>query len=106
MTAEQKMDRLGVVAVALLLMGTGLGCGTDRTEAPPGRHDHSAHQPVAAGDPAIDYWTCTMHPSVKMKDSGTCPICSMDLEPVRRGGIRRRRQRAAPCSELTRSGSS
>ena len=27
-----------------------------------------------------------MHPSVKMKDSGTCPICGMDLEPVKKQG--------------------
>ena len=25
-----------------------------------------------------------MHPSVKMKEAGTCPICSMNLEPVQR----------------------
>src|SRR5256884_1180653 len=37
------------------------------------------------GSPAdsnIDYWTCTMHPSVHAKDPGKCPICSMDLVPV------------------------
>lgn len=33
----------------------------------------------------VDYYTCTMHPSVK-KQSPTdkCPICSMDLTPVRK----------------------
>jgi membrane fusion protein, copper/silver efflux system len=30
----------------------------------------------------VDYYTCTMHPSVKSKDLGKCPICSMDLVPV------------------------
>src|SRR5436189_2304030 len=30
----------------------------------------------------IDYWTCTMHPSVHSKAPGKCPICSMDLVPV------------------------
>src|SRR5256886_10537811 len=30
----------------------------------------------------IDYWTCTMHPSVPEKGPGKCPICSMDLVPV------------------------
>src|SRR2546428_12047411 len=37
------------------------------------------------GSPAnnnIDYWTCTMHPSVHAKDPGKCPICSMTLVPV------------------------
>src|SRR5262249_10650114 len=30
----------------------------------------------------IHYWTCTMHPSVREKGPGKCPICSMDLVPV------------------------
>ena len=30
----------------------------------------------------IDYWTCTMHPSVHSQDPGKCPICSMPLVPV------------------------
>src|SRR5438270_3151089 len=34
----------------------------------------------------IDYWTCTMHPSVHSKDPGKCPICSMDLVPVMKKG--------------------
>src|SRR6266487_3351455 len=33
----------------------------------------------------VDYYTCTMHPSVKSKDPKTkCPICSMDLVPVKK----------------------
>src|SRR3990170_7227738 len=30
----------------------------------------------------ILYWTCGMHPSVKMDKPGKCPICAMDLVPV------------------------
>jgi membrane fusion protein, copper/silver efflux system len=30
----------------------------------------------------VDYYTCTMHPSVHAKDPGKCPICAMDLVPV------------------------
>jgi len=32
----------------------------------------------------IAYYTCSMHPSVKKHEPGTCPICSMDLVPVTR----------------------
>jgi membrane fusion protein, copper/silver efflux system len=35
-----------------------------------------------AADTDVDYYTCTMHPSVHSKDPGKCPICSMDLVPV------------------------
>jgi Cu(I)/Ag(I) efflux system membrane fusion protein len=35
--------------------------------------------------PDVDYYTCTMHPSVRSQDpDGKCPICGMDLVPVRR----------------------
>jgi len=42
----------------------------------------------AAGKPAdVDYYTCTMHPSVKKQNpTDKCPICSMDLEPVKKKG--------------------
>jgi Cu(I)/Ag(I) efflux system membrane fusion protein len=37
----------------------------------------------ATGKPSnVDYYTCTMHPSVREKGPGKCPICSMDLVPV------------------------
>src|SRR5437016_4548758 len=38
----------------------------------------------AAAKPAdVDYYTCTMHPSVHAQTPGKCPICSMDLVPVK-----------------------
>lgn len=40
--------------------------------------------PVKSEGGDIEYWTCTMHPSVKMKQPGKCPICAMDLVPVRK----------------------
>ena len=39
----------------------------------------------AGGKPSdVDYYTCTMHPSVHKKDPGKCPICGMDLVAVTR----------------------
>ncbi len=35
----------------------------------------------------ILYWTCGMHPSVKMDKPGKCPICAMDLVPVYEKGV-------------------
>ena len=44
-------------------------------------HEHQ-YRPVLTEEGDIEYWTCTMHPSVRLKDPGTCPICKMDLVPV------------------------
>src|SRR5256884_8939718 len=40
----------------------------------------------ASGKPSnVDYYTCTMHPSVKSQDpNGKCPICGMNLVPVKK----------------------
>ena len=32
----------------------------------------------------VDYYTCTMHPSVHQTHPGKCPICGMDLVPVKK----------------------
>ena len=43
----------------------------------------SCSKKSATGKPSnVDYYTCTMHPSVHAKEPGKCPICSMDLVPV------------------------
>src|SRR5215470_8469415 len=44
----------------------------------------SCTKPVGAtvAQSNVDYYTCTMHPSVHSKTPGKCPICSMDLVPV------------------------
>lgn len=39
--------------------------------------------PVRDEQGKIKYWTCTMHPSVRAAGPGKCPICGMDLVPVR-----------------------
>lgn len=41
-------------------------------------------EPPHRSDEEILYWTCPMHPSVKMPSAGRCPICGMDLTPVER----------------------
>src|SRR5437899_16885 len=46
----------------------------------------SKPQTPSGKDGTIDYWTCTMHPSVHSKDPGKCPICGMDLVPVLKKG--------------------
>lgn len=46
-----------------------------------GGHEHK-WRPVLAENGEIEYWTCSMHPSVRMKEPGKCPICGMDLIPV------------------------
>ena len=40
------------------------------------------YRPVFTEEGEIDYWTCAMHPSVRLKEPGQCPICGMETTPV------------------------
>lgn len=44
-----------------------------------------SHEYVAVKDEEgnVKYWTCTMHPSVRLPGPGSCPICGMGLVPVK-----------------------
>lgn len=65
------------------------GCAPKEAASGPatGGHDHAGHEPAlaaatsSAGD-EIAHYTCSMHPSVRNAEVGSCPICSMDLMPV------------------------
>lgn len=49
-----------------------------------GAHADGASGGAAAEDEVL-YWTCSMHPNVKLPAPGLCPICFMDLIPVKKG---------------------
>ncbi len=50
----------------------------------------------------VDYYTCTMHPSVHSKDPGKCPICSMDLVPVMKKSETEKRREGETATSPTR----
>jgi Cu(I)/Ag(I) efflux system membrane fusion protein len=68
--------RIGIVAVILLafLLGLALRGGS------PGSTDPSEH---GAAESENTVWTCSMHPQIQMPNSGQCPICGMDLIPLK-----------------------
>ena len=72
---------LGVVCGASLLVGGAVGYRLA------GRHwrDASATAPSAAApvEAGVKWWTCSMHPQIRLDHPGQCPICGMDLVPVK-----------------------
>ncbi len=46
--------------------------------------EHKGHG--SSAEDVISFWTCSMHPQIKMPTKGKCPICGMDLIPVKKGG--------------------
>ncbi|MCF8045240.1 MAG: efflux RND transporter periplasmic adaptor subunit [Desulfarculaceae bacterium] len=50
---------------------------TDSVLEDPGSHDH---------ENKTELWTCGMHPRIITEEPGLCPICNMELTPVRDQG--------------------
>ena len=75
---------IGVLIVAAFLLGLHLG-GRGAT----GEESASADAGQAtAGDAGAEakaptIWTCSMHPQIRSDHPGKCPICGMDLVPLR-----------------------
>ena len=46
-------------------------------------HSHSDHPKASSAQQEVQFWTCSMHPQIKLPNSGQCPICGMDLIPVK-----------------------
>lgn len=76
MTTKQKQLLTGAgLLLAGILIGWLLFGGSDQ-EDPNAGHDHGAT--AEAGQ----IWTCSMHPSVRSDEPGSCPICGMALIPA------------------------
>lgn len=80
------------IAQAVVMVGVGLivglsigGQSTDSTTSVD--KDHSGH----TGDKeTASIWTCAMHPQIRRNGPGDCPICGMELVPVKKSvaGVR------------------
>ncbi len=44
--------------------------------------DHNGHNHSVEESSSEEVWTCSMHPSVRQDEPGSCPICGMDLIPA------------------------
>lgn len=79
---KQKLTLLLSIIGALILgvLGFIIGRGT-------GSSSDTAKAAVAKSAAKEDItWTCSMHPQIKLKKPGKCPICAMDLIPLKPGG--------------------
>ena len=42
----------------------------------------ASHESHVLEESTVAWWTCSMHPQIKLSESGQCPICFMDLIPL------------------------
>jgi len=77
-SAGRKRDALrlllaAVVIAAAFVVGFMTGDGSQDAES------HAAESHAAQLQAAAEVWTCSMHPNIRLPESGQCPICYMDL---------------------------
>lgn len=71
----------GLAFLALLGVAFFVGRGlTPRQPTPSGSTASSSSGPAQESKPT--YWTCSMHPQVRLDGPGNCPICEMPLIPA------------------------
>ena len=76
--------KLWIGMLAALLLAFGVGRWTVSTGPTQGSDSEASQQ--ATGSEKPQQYTCPMHPDVRSDDpNGTCPICGMDLVPVKSG---------------------
>ena len=71
------MKKIGILCIAILIIGFGLGRITRSSD----HHDHTGNSSGTVEEKPVT-WTCSMHPQIKLPKSGKCPICFMDLIPL------------------------
>lgn len=92
---EQNRSKLWI-AQAVVLLGVGLVLGmsmrgdSSTSHGTSAQEDHSGHDHASASENEAQIWTCSMHPQIRRDGPGSCPICGMDLVPVKKsaGGVR------------------
>lgn len=80
-------------ALILLIIGAVAGMSLSGGTAPSESDSsgpHTGHGDTAKADAEPTIWTCSMHPQIRRDGPGACPLCGMDLVPVKKsaGGIR------------------
>lgn len=73
---KQNIKLIAVILVIGSIVGFVIGKSTNQriTESPNQHITESTHQQT---------WTCSMHPQIKQDKPGLCPICAMDLIPLK-----------------------
>ena len=75
----KKRTLLIVIVAVLLAFGFGMMLGGSGT-----RYEHAvASAPSRKAGASV--WTCSMHPQIKQPEPGDCPLCGMDLIPLKAG---------------------
>lgn len=77
---SNQLVRGGLFVVAGLFLGWAIFHSPEKAGE---GHNHATEEHNHAAEAGkSEVWTCSMHPQIRMEESGKCPICAMDLIPL------------------------
>ncbi len=76
MEQQRKNLRKYIIPAVMLIVGVTIGWLISSSSDQ--QINKSTHQEITTSST----WTCSMHPSVRQSEPGSCPICGMDLIPL------------------------
>lgn len=79
----KEKGKLFIIGILITGMIVGILIGRGMRGVPEKGHVHKEGE--VSQEKKIKYWTCSMHPQIKLPKPGKCPICAMDLIPVMEG---------------------
>ncbi|CAM4275088.1 efflux RND transporter periplasmic adaptor subunit [Gillisia hiemivivida] len=68
-----------LIVIATLIIGAGIGWILKPSNS--NSEDKEIHDHL--GETADQIWTCSMHPQIRQSEPGNCPICGMELIPLK-----------------------
>ncbi len=74
-------NTLYVAVLVLLAFLVGIWLGRPGSSAATANETAAVHQHTEESS-SPEWWTCSMHPQIKLPEPGQCPICFMDLIPL------------------------
>jgi Cu(I)/Ag(I) efflux system membrane fusion protein len=75
------MWRWAVVLIVLIVVLMWASWRLGRAAERPPQTGTASVATAAPTEPAVEYYTCTMHPQIRQSTPGSCPICGMQLVP-------------------------
>lgn len=78
-----------LLAVVFALVGLSIGWllfSPSHSQQPISQEGNESHAAHSHSQNEAGIWTCSMHPQIRQEKPGKCPICGMDLIPLRQEG--------------------
>lgn len=80
---KKNWKNISIIALPTLIIGILLGWLFFGSSGNPSKDEHQHDTSLAGENSKSTIWTCSMHPQIRKNEPGDCPICGMELIPLK-----------------------